>query len=110
MSDLKIISETPLSLTDVKDIITKKKKDITGVAAKTIAYIDSVLQTKEKKAKEMEENLNKLTIQRLKDRHIKKIVDIMPKDMDSLKIIFTGESITVKQEDLQKILEVIKAG
>jgi DNA-directed RNA polymerase subunit F len=28
--------------------------------------------------------------------------------MDSLKILFSGENLTIKQEDLEKILKVIK--
>ena len=32
----------------------------------------------------------------------------MPKDTDSIKALFTGESVTLKQEDLQKVLECLK--
>jgi len=37
-----------------------------------------------------------------------KIIDLCPKDLDSLKVILTGENITLKQEDMEKIIEVIK--
>ena len=32
----------------------------------------------------------------------------MPKDIDSLKIILTGENLTLKQEDLEKIASIVK--
>ena len=50
----------------------------------------------------------KLNISRLKDKHINKIVDLLPNDVDDLKSILSGENLTLKQEDLTKIVETIK--
>ena len=113
MSNVEIINESPLTMAELKEKlenVKKRDKELKTRALKTQGYLNNFIDLKAKDSLKIKEEITKLQIPRLKDRHIKKIVDIMPKDMDSLKIIFTGESITVKQEDLQKILEVIKAG
>ncbi len=109
MVDLKVLNERSLSISEVRDILNNKdKKELSARGVKTLSYIDGIIQCKDKKAVEMTEKLSKLDITRLKERHIKKIVDIMPKDLDTLRTIFSGENITLKQEDLQKILDTIK--
>ena len=45
---------------------------------------------------------------RLKETHIAKIVDLEPKDIDSLKAIFASENITLRPEDLKRIVECIQ--
>ena len=109
MSNIKIIQERPLSMVDVKEALSKEKKtDLSDRAKKTMEYISNSLQTKEKKLEELEKKLVNLKISRLKEKQIKKIVDIVPQDIDSLRSIFTAETVSLKDEDMQKILETIK--
>jgi len=111
MAEIEIISERPISLFGMKknlDEIKKRDKEISVRAKKTDEYINTIIKTRSKKIKEIREALEKTNITRLKPKHIAKLIDIQPKDMDSLKIIFSSESITLKQEDLDKILEVMK--
>ena len=109
MSDLKIQSERPLSMAEVKEIIDNRKKKEIGVsAAKTLEYINSLLQIKSKEAAELKEKIVALGITRLSEKHIKKIIDVMPTDMPGLKVIFSGENITFKQDDFDKILGIVK--
>lgn len=111
MSELDIISEIPLTSADVKfrlEAIKKEKKELNFRAEKVLEYVNSFVTIKEKDLEEIKKELNTLGIGRLKDKHIVKIIDIMPEDIESLKIIFTGENLTLKQDDLTKILEVTK--
>ena len=108
MSNMELIEESPLSLVEVKDKlaeIKKRDKELDARALKVEEYVNKFAQ--EKKTKDLADKLKKLDISRLKDRNIKKIVDIMPQDADSLKSLFTGDNLTLKQEDLQKIISVI---
>lgn len=109
MSNIKIIEEKPLSLVDVKEMLSKEKKgELSERAKKTLEYIGTVLQAKDKKIMELEKKLVELKIQRLKEKQIKKILDVLPQDIDSLRSIFTAETVSLKDEDMQKILETIK--
>ena len=110
MAEYKIIEETPISLAklDVKlDIIEKENKELSLRGKKTKEYLKAFVKLDNKKTEELINKLKDLKILRLKDRHIIKIVDILPKDMDSLRTILSGETLTIKQEDLHKIVDVI---
>ncbi|MEM4245539.1 MAG: hypothetical protein QW404_00275 [Candidatus Nanoarchaeia archaeon] len=111
MPDLKIISETPLSMVDTKEklrAIKKRDEELGTKAAKTLEYLNTFVHMDKKKADELAQKIAELNIPRLRDRHIVKIIDLFPQDLDSLKIIFTGDNITIKPEDLKRILDVIK--
>ena len=63
---------------------------------------------KEKGIPALKKKIEELNISRLKERHIVKLIDVMPKDIDSLKMILSGESLTLKEEDYQKLLEALQ--
>ena len=71
-------------------------------------YLDQFVQIKPSEAEKIKEKLNKLEISKLKEKHITKIIDLNPRDMDNLKSILTGESLTLKPEELTKIFGAIK--
>lgn len=111
MAEIKILSENPISMLELKERlaqIEKRDKKLGNRAQKVKEYLDHFVKTDKKKSEEITKKINELNIPRLKEKQVKKIVDIMPKDLESLKIILTGENITVKEEDIVKILEVIK--
>jgi len=111
MPDLKIISEKPISIVDIKEKLKSIKKrdgDLGTKAAKSFEYLQTFAHLEKKKADDLASKIAELNIPRLRDRHIVKIIDMMPQDLDSLKVIFTGDNITIKPEDLKRILDVIK--
>ncbi|HLD02953.1 MAG TPA: hypothetical protein VJC07_04600 [Candidatus Nanoarchaeia archaeon] len=110
MSEIEIINEKPLLLAELKEKLAdahKKNKEPSFRSTKTKEYLD-MFATDSKKAKEAFKKISDLNVGRLKDRHIVKIIDIYPEDMNSLKAIFTGENLTLKTEDLKRILECLK--
>ena len=107
MVNIKILEEKPMTLAEVKTRLEDNKEPIPK-GIKTLTYLKSIPILKEKKAQELKEKINALGLTRLKDKHIVKIIDIMPTDLDSLRAILS-QDITLKQEDLQKILEILKS-
>ena len=95
-------------LKDKLEDIKKRDKELNERAQKTQDYLNKFVKLKEKEALKLKDEVTNLKIPRLKDKHIIKIIDVVPKDMDSLKLIFSAENITIKQEDLQRILDTIK--
>ena len=111
MPEIETIKEKALSLVEVNsllDKIKKRDKELGQKGQKTQEYINKMVKIDEKKAKEIKSKLEKTELQRLKQKHIVKIIDVMPKDVDSLKSLFASEPITLKQEELIKILECLK--
>lgn len=114
MADLEIISQNPITLAEVKarlSEITKGKKteEVSARITRVNNYIAEFTDISESDAKDLKDKLDTLGIQRLKERIIAKIIDIQPANLDELKILFAGENVTLKQEDMAKILEVIKS-
>jgi len=111
MAEIETLEEIPLSLLDLKDSlesINKRDKLLSSKGTKVLDYISKITNLKPKELAEMRKKLTECGVERLKEKQIVKIIDLMPKDIDSLKTIFTGDNLTLKQEDLKKILECLK--
>tara|TARA_Y100000310_G_scaffold275745_2_gene292438 strand:- start:199 stop:543 length:345 start_codon:yes stop_codon:yes gene_type:complete len=111
MSDIEVIEERPLSLNDLKvelEKVKKRDKELNFRGNKTEDYLNALVKLQSKKPEDLEKALSDLGLGRLRERQIKKIADIKPVDLDSLRTIMSGENLTLKTEDLQKIVETVK--
>ena len=111
MSEVEIVNKRSISLTELKehlDKTKKKKKELNFRENKVVEYVTGFDILKSKDAKEMKKALEGLDISRLKERHMVKIMDLLQLDSDTLKTILTGENLTLKQDDLNKIIEIVK--
>ncbi len=109
MSEFTVMEEKPITLVELKESLTKLEKEskLSFRGDKTKAYLESFIEYKGKEVKDLAKKIEALDIPRLKPRHIVKVLDVMPTDIDSLRLLFTNETITIKEEDLKKILDVI---
>lgn len=106
-----IISEKPITITELKqeiDKIQKRDKELNFRVGKTEEYLSHFITLSKAKEDELIKKLEKLNVPRLKDIHITKIVDILPKTVDELKIILQGYTITVNNDNIKKIVDVVK--
>jgi len=111
MSDMKIIVEESISSVELLEqlkAIKKKNKELNAKGEKTMEFLNAIEVPTKKEAEELKKKIIELNIPRLKERHINKVIEVMPTDMDSLKMLFSGENLTIKQEDLNKILSLLK--
>lgn len=111
MTDIQVINEKPLSIIEVKEMLNdlkKKNGELNERATKTKEHIDSVVNLSKKEAAELREKIIKLNIPRFKDRHIDKLIEIMPADMDSIRVLFSGESIALNPDDIKQIIAIMK--
>jgi len=106
----KIIKETPICCAEVKeaiDAIRKKEKELNFRAQKTEDYLQAIGPISAKKAQELYAKLEKLKISRLREIHLTKLIDVLPKKEDEVKVVLSGYvGLTVKKDDLKKIAEI----
>lgn len=105
---IKLISEKPISISELKqelEKIKKRDKELNFRALRTEEYIQHFTITKD--SAELAKKLESLEIPRLKETHIIKIIDLLPKTLDELKTILQGYTITVNNENLKKIVETV---
>lgn len=110
MAKTEIISETPITLSSVKDALEKiKKRDaqLSFRAQKTDEYLQSFKILSVKEATQLEEKLKKLNIPRMKEQHIAKIVDVLPASINEVKTLLQGYTITVSADNMKKIVDTV---
>jgi len=108
MVEKNIINETPISMHELKkelEKIKKRDKELNFRAAKTEEYLQQI--TTLKKSGELYKKIVKLNIPRLRDQHIKKIIDILPATVKDLKVVLQGYTLTINNENAKKIVDVV---
>jgi DNA-directed RNA polymerase subunit F len=110
MPEIKIIEERPISMAELKEELKEIKKRDTELSfrtAKASEQVDVLKVLKQKDAEEILEKIQKLNIPRVKELHIYKLIDLLPQNIVELKNIVQSYSLTVSNENLEKILEII---
>ena len=109
--DIEVLEQTSIPMPLLKSKLEGLKtnsKELNFRAAKVLEYLTEFTPLDEKQAQELKKKILEANIPRLKEKHIDKIIDIMPENVDDIKSILIGENITIKPEDLTKILGIIK--
>ena len=95
-----IKNQKPLSMVEVLKYMKKDKE------AELVGFIKKFTKIDTKKTQELKERLLELDLMQMKDHHIIKIIDLMPKDSEDLNKIFV--SVNLDEDEKRKILETIK--
>lgn len=110
MPAIKILSESAISGCDLKKELEKIKKrdgELNYRANKAEVSLSQIMSSELfNKSDEIFEKLSKLNLPRLKDSHIKKLIDIEPKNVRDVRAILQSYSITLTNEQMQKIVDV----
>ena len=110
MTNYQIITETPVTFAELKDQLKKIETRDTTLSfrgAKTKDYLALATELKAKDAKEIKKKIEELNVMRLKEKQIIKLINVLPKDIDSLKVVLGSDS-TASKEDFKKILDILK--
>ena len=105
---LEIISETPINSLQLKEELSKIKKrdnELNFRAAKAEEHLERLSLHKDADA--VFEKISKLEIPRLKEQHMHKIIDIMPATIKDLKAAMQGYTISLSNENMKKIVDVV---
>ncbi len=108
MADTQIISETPISIYELKkelEKIRKRDSELNFRANKAEEYLNHVAV--HKNADELFAKIMQLNVPRLKEQHAHKIIDIMPTTVNELKVVLQGYTITINNDSMKKIVDTI---
>lgn len=107
---MEILEEKPVALFEVKSQIAKIKKrdkEVNYRLNKVDEYLKTFLTLSEKEGKDLYDKVEKLKIPRLKEVHIMKLIDLMPETADDAKVVLQNYAVTVSQDNLKKIVELL---
>ncbi|MBI4449239.1 hypothetical protein HY641_04400 [Candidatus Woesearchaeota archaeon] len=106
-----IIKETAISISEAKTLLDHVKErdgELNYRAAKTAEYLDQFASLSEKKSKDVTKKILALDIPRMRENHIAKILDCHVKTVEDIKVVLQPYSLTLKEEHLKNILEIIE--
>ena len=99
-----------LNLAEIKEILEKYPQlEENTAAAHTLVYIEKFVKMKFDRAEAIKDAIRGMNNEKLKEKHIAKIVDLMPEDAEDLRKIFVGEDFSLEMEEINSILEKVKA-
>jgi DNA-directed RNA polymerase subunit F len=109
MSKPEILEKTPLSMAQLKgelNAVSKRDKEPGFRTTKTIEYLNSFNTASIAEFSAMKKKIEELQVPRLKEDHIIKILDIMPKTVNDLGVLLQGYTVTVSKENLKNIVDI----
>ncbi|WP_414470083.1 RNA polymerase Rpb4 family protein [Methanobacterium sp. ACI-7] len=101
----KVIDTDPVTIAEVKNMLEglSEHYELTYEQNLALDHVTKFSKVDEESAKKIVEEL----VEFLKKSQAIKIADVMPEDMADLRLLFAKERGTYKQEDLEKVLEIV---
>ena len=101
----KVIDTDPITIAEVKEMLSELTEhyELTYEQNLALDHVIKFSKLDEESAKKLVEELSGF----IKKTQAIKIADIMPEDMADLRLIFAKERGSLKQEDMEKILEIV---
>jgi len=105
---MKIKNVRPVGIPEAKNILSKRQKE------KELTYEQKLASEHLKKFSKMNFTESKKLVEelsgvlRMSDETKIQILNILPKNPDELRMIFSREKFSLKEEEIKKILEIIK--
>ena len=102
----KVIDTDPITIAEVKKMLgdLSEHYELTYEQNLALDHVTKFSKLDEESAKKLVEELSEL----IKKTQAIKIADIMPEDLADLRLIFAKERGSFKQEDMEKILEIVE--
>jgi DNA-directed RNA polymerase subunit F len=105
---MKVIETKPVSMAESKDILSnrEKKKELSYEQKLALEHLNKFTKLKPEEAKKLLEELS--SVLRMSQETVVQILNFMPKNPDELRMIFSREKFSLKEDEIKKILEIIK--
>src|SRR3989344_1230060 len=97
-----IKNKEPLSMPEIQEYLDKKQEN----EAQLLAFIKKFVKLTPKDAKKIREDIKKLSLIKMKNEYLVKIIDLMPETAEDLNKIFSG--ISLNEDETKKIIEIVK--
>jgi len=101
----KVVDTDPITIAEVKVMLEELSEhyELTYEQNLALDHVTKFSKIDEESAKKIVEEL----AETYKKTQAIKIADVMPEDMADLRLLFAKERGTYKQEDLEKVLEIV---
>ncbi len=104
----KLVHEKPVPLSEVLDMLeaAKKEGELEYWQRLTYDYAQKFSELPTAKAKELMGEL--MELEKIREHQAVIITDLMPETADDINLIFAKERTKLEEDDIKKILEIVK--
>jgi DNA-directed RNA polymerase subunit F len=105
---MKVIETKPVSMAEAKDILSncEKKGELSYERKLALDHLNKFTKINPEEAKKL---LGELSgVLRMSQETMVQILNFLPKNADELRMIFSREKFSLKEDEINKILEIIK--
>ncbi len=105
---MKVINKKPITWAEAKELLHKKVKEekASFEQVQTYEYLTKVTKVSSSAANKLFQEIRE-AVPILKEEHIVQIINIMPSLKEELENFFPKKEISLKQEEINKILEIL---
>ena len=105
---MNVVDAKPISMAEAKEIMTSQEKDkeLTYEQKLALEHLNKFTVLDAPVAKKILEEVS--GVLRMSDETKIQILNLLPKTPDELRMIFTRENFSLKENEIKKILEIIK--
>lgn len=110
MASPQFIEEKPLSLVDTKEIlkeIEKRDKELKFLSNKAKEYLEAFVTISPKDKEELHKKLADLSLVRLKEEYMAKIIDFLPTTVNELKVVLQAYPVSLPKKDQEAIIQTV---
>lgn len=105
---MRIIETKPINTAEAKEVMVSRENagELVYEQKLAVEHLKKFTKLKIEDAKKMAEELSSVT--RMSPEILAQIVNLLPKNIDEIRIIFARERFSLKEDETKKILEIIK--
>ncbi len=105
---MKVLDIKPISMPEAKEILVSREKsrDLAYEQKLALEHLKKFTKLKVEEAKKFLGDIS--SVLRMSDETMVQILNLLPKNPDELRMIFAREKFSLKEEEITKILEIIK--
>ncbi len=107
-----LLEEVSITIVEAKaelDKVQARDTELNFRAGKCMEYFNDFGTLSVDQVLELKKKIQGAGISRLKEEHINKIIDMLPKTADEVKVIFQGNNLSLSKKDLTEIATLIQA-
>ena len=111
MANPEFIEDHPLTLVEVNSILQKfesRDKELNYRTKKAKEYVVHFSVLSQEKKEELYKKLVELKLNRIKEVHMAKIIDFLPKSIQDFKVVLQAYPLSLPKKDQESILNVVK--
>jgi len=108
MMDFEVLKQKPVAFNEVKEVLSSlDEKELNAEQKLALEHINRSKGLSKNKAHELIEELKALSMRKLKLSYIIQIVNLVPKDMEDLRVVLAASSVAFNKADLEKIFSIV---